>query len=282
MNIDTFIILKGGSCSQIERLTTKKGKWKSIHFPALFFLIKHPSKGYLLMDTGYASHFLHETKKFPYSFYAKTTPLSFSKEESALEQLGKLGIQPTDIQYVFISHFHADHIAGLRDFSSATFICSKKAYNFLLDKKGIFALKHAFIPALLPKDFHERVLFIEDFPLATRIKNSSFVRFFPTIYDLFGDGTLLSVDLSGHAIGQFGLFFQHEKKDIFLIADASWDSDSVRHYTFPSKLAELILYDVTLFKNTLYAIHQFHQFSPDTLIIPSHCREIPISERTLP
>lgn len=282
MNMETFKILKGGACSQLERLTTKKGKWKNIHFPALFFLIKHPSKGYIVMDTGYASHFLNETKRFPYSFYAKTTPLHFSEEESASHQLVKMGIHPNEIRYLFISHFHGDHIAGLKDFPNATFICSKKAYDFLIDKQGISALKHAFIPGLLPENFNERVLFIEDTPFASCVKNRSFKQFFPTVYDLFGDGTLLSVDLSGHAIGQFGLFFQYEEQEVFLIADASWDSESFRHYTLPSKLAELILYDVTLFKKTLYTIHQFYQQSPDTIIIPSHCREINVSERKLP
>ena len=269
--------MTAGSCGQIEKLTNKQKPWQHIQFPAHFFLINHPKHGYVLVDTGYSTHFETHTKAFPYSLYAKTTPISFSEEQSALSQLKKLGISPDDIHTIFITHFHADHVAGLRDFPNAKFICSKKAYDFLKNKKGIPAVLKGFVPGLLPDDFKSRVSFFENLP-ETNYKQltkevEALLEFDSPIYDVFGDGSLFSVDVSGHAHGQMGLFFYDKEMPVFLVADAAWDSSAIYNLEYPSRLTALIMTNFNEFKTNLERLHAYHQTFPEVVIIPSHFRE---------
>lgn len=271
-----FRLMTSGSCGQIEKLTNKQKPLKHIQFPAHFFLLKHPKLGFILVDTGYSKHFKTYTKSFPYSLYAKTTPISFNDEESAVSQLKKRDISPNEVKYIFITHFHADHIAGLRDFPKAQFICSKKAYDFLKNKKGISAVLKGFVPGLLPEDFEERVLFIEQF--STPVISPSFIeveglkKFGSPIYDVFGDNSLFTMDVSGHAEGQMGLFFYSRKTPFLLVVDAAWDSSAIFNLQYPSILTSFIMTDFHQFKNNLTLLHKYHKQFPHVTMIPSHCR----------
>lgn len=270
-------LLTAGSCGQIEKFTNTSKPFQSIQFPAHFHLLHHPNEGYMLVDTGYSDHFYHATKKFPYSLYAKMTPIHFERKLSAKEQLARWGIHESDVKYIFLTHFHADHISGILDFPNATFICSRKAYHAIRNKKGIKALLNGFLPALLPKDFSKRVLFLEEGKVGDPDKMYQEAKtlqlFCSPIYDVLGDGSLYSVDLSGHAHGQMGLLFRYGEQLVFLIADAAWDSSAFRNLEMPSKITKLIIHDYDVFQANLERIHHYHRKHPDCLIVPSHCRE---------
>lgn len=273
-------LFQAGYCTHKAHVVLQDEKRETMKFPAIFALINHPRHGYILFDTGYAERFYEATNPFPYSIYAKVTPVFFNAGESAIDQLKDRGIMAQDISFVFISHFHADHIAGLKDFPDSQFICSKTAYDSIKNKKGIRALKAGFIPHLLPNDLMDRITFIEDCKIfeeksaCMRHEQQEFIKTYELIFDVFGDGTLLSVDLSGHATGQFGLFFKVEQQYIFLVADAVWRSRSYREKVYPKSIAKLIMSDSVQYSKNLDKLHNFHQSAPNVLIIPSHCEEV--------
>ncbi|RAL24485.1 MBL fold metallo-hydrolase [Thermoflavimicrobium daqui] len=259
----------GGACLHPEKMMLSKGKWKKRLIPALFSLIEHPVHGPILFDTGYAKYFFMETDSLPYRLYRLITPVVFSEKNSAVHQLAQAGYHAKDIRCVILSHLHADHIAGCLDFPAATFICSRAAFQSIQGKSGLAALKQAFIPNLLPSDFSTRVQFIEDTPLRQMGKDFSP---FTNGYDLFGDGTLITVMLPGHAVGQIGLFLRNLKGEmIFLAADSCWLEEQYQHYLLPNSLAYLITADVKAYKESLSKVHQLYIKHPDILIIPSHC-----------
>ncbi|WP_194287403.1 MBL fold metallo-hydrolase [Gracilibacillus oryzae] len=260
-----------GSCKQIEKITNTKKPLRSVFFPAHFSIIVHPDHGLILVDTGYAEHFDNAAKKFPYSLYKKVTPITFAQEDSAKAQLEREGFSCEDVAYIIITHFHADHIAGLKDFPNAKFICIKKAYNHIDGKSGWKALMSGFLPDLMPSDFRERVQFIDENYVPGN--NANELDRFGTIYDIFSDQSIYAVELPGHACGQIGLFFETEGQKRFLIADAAWDSDAYRYHQPASPLAGLILDSFSSFQTTLEKLHHFHKDHPDVQMIPSHCRE---------
>ncbi len=265
-------LLSTGYCTHPEFILLRGGQRKSVPIPALVGLIQHPRLGPILFDTGYAPRFFTETRRLPYSLYAKITPVHLRPAETAKQQLDNLGIAAADVRYIIISHFHADHIAGLPDFPNATFIYFDSAYRAVRHRRGLKALRAGFLPGLLPPNFEQRSRPVD--PQAA-VPLSPEYRPFERGVALLGDENLLAAPLPGHAHGQMGLFLPTENLGpVLLAADACWHSRAYRQLVWPHPLANLVLADPQAYRQTLRRLHQLHRHNPNILIIPSHCREI--------
>ncbi|MCB1134911.1 MAG: MBL fold metallo-hydrolase, partial [Chlamydiia bacterium] len=205
--------LNTGYCKALERITLRQGGWRLIRCPALVALIEHPTQGAILFDTGYASHVLNESRRFPLRLYRSITPMHFTPEQSAAAQLHRLGVG--EVSTIVLSHFHADHVGGLKDFPGARFVYLKEAYDAVHGRSGWNALRKAFIPGLIPEDFLERSDVITDATPRVALPYESF----PWGYDLLGDHSLVGVPLPGHADGQMGLWIPNsDQGPVFLVA----------------------------------------------------------------
>ena len=271
----TYKFYAAGFCTHLECITLRGSSWSPKTFPALCCLIKHPTQGYILYDTGYSDRFYQATKQWPFCLYRKITPVNLSPSEPLVEQLKNDGISPEDIRTIIISHFHADHIGGLRDFPRTKFICSQLAYDSVKGQKGMKALRKGYLAPLLPDDFEKRTSFSESF---NSLRPDVAYTPFQEAYDLFGDGQLLGVPLPGHAHGQLGLIFGvRGEKPVFLVADSCWSSIAYKQNILPSRLTALVHDNWQDYKKTLSKIHSLSQMNPMIRIVPSHCSDVALN-----
>jgi glyoxylase-like metal-dependent hydrolase (beta-lactamase superfamily II) len=259
-------VLDTGYCLAWEHHVLQGGARRRIACHSLVALLQHPQHGWLLWDSGYAPRMLDVTQRLPFALYRRATPLYLQPSLAVVAQLATLGLQAVDIRHVIISHFHADHIAGLHDFPDAHFIASHDAYADVAKRRGFNALRRAFIPDLLPLDFLSRTTLISSFagPVLPALG--------PT-YDIFGDASLQLVRLPGHARGQLGLLAQTERGPVLFAADGCWLRQSLRLRRTPSRITSLFVDDFTGVRDTIEHLSDFAQARPDVVIIPSHCPE---------
>jgi len=259
-----------GYCTHPQRMIIQDGDWSPCQFPALSFLLQHPQHGSILFDTGYTQRFFTETQKWPFWIYRKTTKVHIEHKQTLTEQLMQQNIAASTINTVIISHFHADHIGGLRDFPKASMMCSGTAYTAVKNKKGLCALKNGYLVGLMPSDFIDRCVFFETKKMIP-INN---LGGFTEGYDLFDDKSIIAVPLPGHAKGQYGLFFYDiNNKPVFLIADSCWTKEAYEELKLPYILTYLIHDSRKSYKETIYKLHHLHKNQPEVLIIPSHCHQ---------
>ena len=261
-----YHLLDTGYCLAWEHHAIQGGAHRRITFHALVALLHHPRHGWLLWDTGYAPRMLTATAHFPFSLYRRVTPLYLSPELAVVAQLQRWGLTPEDIRFIIISHFHADHIAGLRDFPTAELIALQTAYADVATRCGLSALRRAFIPALLPEDFVERARLLAPFT------GPALPALGPTC-DLFNDGSLLLVELPGHARGQIGLLANTARGSILFAADGCWLARSIYEQRPPPRMTYFFIDDPRAMHMTLHHLHDFAEARPDVVIIPSHCPE---------
>lgn len=250
-------IFEVGYCKHPEFMVIQGGGLKSIEFPAVAALIRHP-QGSLLFDTGYAAHFFVATRAFPERLYAMATPATLG--QPLLERL------PEHIQSIFVSHFHADHIAGLRDLPNVPIFCSREGYEFVVsDKISRFGkVRKGVLPALLPEDFMQRAIFIEDLPkVPLPDKLQPFTEGYLVLDELY------AIKLPGHARGHYGLFY----KDCFLVADAIWNRKTIIENRRPNFLTALVMDDIKAYYQTIDRLQALHQRSPHIHILPTHCTQ---------
>ncbi|KAG2387022.1 hypothetical protein C9374_002057 [Naegleria lovaniensis] len=284
-------ILCSGYCTHSNHITDSSiSYWNSeiIKFPSLFVLIQHSKFGNILFDTGYSSRFYKETQFMPYLLYGKLTPVFLKENESAMEILKvQFGILPQDVNYIIISHFHADHISGLRDFPNAKFVYSKEGFEYLKERKqscccrDIRCCVNGFIPNLLPDDFEKRSIQVSETQFSNHV---TIVPPFKS-FDLFGDHSLFIVDLPGHCKGHLGCYFtvsceeasnQDNKNGTFLlIGDAAWSSNAIINASPPHLVTKyLVQYDWNAYCHTLQTLHKLWKEEKNLKIIPSHCWKI--------
>ncbi|AJQ97694.1 MBL fold metallo-hydrolase [Gynuella sunshinyii] len=261
-------LLHVGHCFHPEAIITRGGSWKAQQFPAIVGLFKHPRLGHVLFDTGYAKRFLQATRPFPQRFYRWLTPMHLCDKQQLLTQLKDRGIERDDIRHIFVSHFHADHIAGLLDFPNATYICSRSGLQSMRQRTGINALIKGYLRDLMPEDFEQRVRFIEASPeYQLPVNMAPFSR----AYDIFNDGSFLAIELPGHAFGHFGLLTAIGNDSVFLIGDACWTEQTLITTSRPHPLANLVLSDKYQYYDTIDRLAQLYGYNRSIRIIPSHC-----------
>lgn len=235
-------------------------------FHTLVGLIEHPTQGMTLFDTGYAPR-LRSLPGIAARLYNRVLPAHTSEALTIASQLRGLGIDTCDVQRIVISHFHPDHVAGLRDFPQAEFIASKTAWDTIRNRTGFQALRRAVLPGLLREDFSRRLHLVESFsdpgmgPLAR-------------CHDLFGDGSIRLFELPGHAAGQMGALVQTANSREFLVADAAWTSSAIRNQVLPHVLTRTFVDDFREIQRTLQKLQQFGQQFPDVNLLPTHCPEV--------
>ncbi len=271
LNPLSFQMLQVGSCRHPECVALRGGSLRPATFPALCALIRHPTLGNWLFDTGYGEYFHAATNPFPERLYRWVTPNSLPENERLVVQLTALGLRPQDVDGVIISHFHADHIGALRDFPRATLVASHAGYAHVHGLSRFRALSQGFLPALLPADFKDRSRFIEGMPL---VELPPELQPFGHGYDILGDLSLVAVPLHGHAHEQFGLLLRREDgRTVFLSADACWSLKALRESRPPTWLAQRIFADRAGYRQTFDKLQALSQRHPSVLLIPSHCEE---------
>ncbi|MBX9402140.1 N-acyl homoserine lactonase family protein [Lysobacter sp. BMK333-48F3] len=84
------------------------------------FLIEHP-KGRLLWDTGLGDAIAAKPEGVPLPGMG----IRFTVQRTLVEQLAELKLRPADIDYVALSHLHADHSGNLGLFPKATWVLNR-------------------------------------------------------------------------------------------------------------------------------------------------------------
>lgn len=264
-------MLRVGACRHLAYMADRGARLRSVDFPALCGLIRHPTQGWVLYDTGYAAHFFHATETWPERLYRAALPVNLPPEEILLHQLAQHGIQPGDIGTVIISHYHGDHIAGLRDFPNARFLALQAdtlALQALQGHRWQATLKAQLHP-LLPSDFFARLETVNCRPVCAL---PGWMKPFTEGFDLLGDGSLVGLPLPGHSHGQLGLFLPDaDGRPAFLVADACWSMPACKAGRLPPWLTLWISADSTRYRRTYFDLQTLALREPSLSVLPSHC-----------
>jgi glyoxylase-like metal-dependent hydrolase (beta-lactamase superfamily II) len=178
-----------------------------------------------------------------------------------------MGVATDEVRTVVLSHFHPDHVGGLRDFPRARIVASAEAWRQAVGARGWRGLRRGHLPGLLPADFGSRLLPVEGLD-----GNPERHGPFSNTHDLFGDGRLRLVPLPGHATGHMGLLVQlTEDRRVLFVADACWMSAGYRRGALPSRLTRLVTDDARRLQDSLARIHSAWRDDPGLLVVPSHC-----------
>ncbi|MBP6345099.1 MAG: MBL fold metallo-hydrolase [Neisseriaceae bacterium] len=229
-----------GHCTHAACMAVRGAGLQSCAFPAKTYLLS-ANQRHWLWDTGYAQHFMDATASGLFALYRRVTPVYFESSQAIVSQLRQRGIQARDLSGVILSHFHGDHIAGLKDFPDVPLIASGQGWAQTQYLRGWRALQKGFVPELMPSDAAQRLWPMESGEVVALPPE---LYPFTTGYAVPGSNKeLILVDLPGHAAGHIGAFVCTDDGWHLLAADAAWDVANFREGRLPSPLTRLIMAD---------------------------------------
>jgi N-acyl homoserine lactone hydrolase len=200
------------------------------------YLVKH-GNDYLVWDAG--------NPAATGGTAAPTAP-----KTSLVEQLAQLHLNPSQITFVGISHYHGDHIGQVASFPQATLLIGKGDWEALNETKPN--------PGVNPANF------------AHWITGGGKVEALPGDKDVFGDGTVILLNTPGHTPGHHSLLVKlKDKGNVLITGDLAhfrenYDGNGVP--TFNTSRAE-----------TLASLDRFKQLAKNlnaTVIIQHDARDI--------
>ncbi len=170
------------------------------------------------------------------------------------ESLRRSGIDASAIDFALPTHLHWDHIAGLLDLPGTPLRLHRPEHRWAME--GPVAPVGGVRPAVRAR------------PLDLYDLDGPPVLAFARSHDLFGDGAVVLVDLSGHTPGSVGVLLRTDRGPVLLAGDAVWhnlQTEELRQKSgYPGVLADT---DRT---ETWRTVHRLHAIRDAVRIIPSH------------
>jgi glyoxylase-like metal-dependent hydrolase (beta-lactamase superfamily II) len=242
--------LNGGYCSQVLAFVDGRSL-RVARFHAVFLAVLHPSRGWIVVDTGYGGRFARAASRWPYLLYRYATPAVMNG--TAAEALARAGIDANEVGHVVITHFHADHIGGLADFPTARVHFHGDALGEMVRLKPLAQTRAAFLPDLMPAGLAER---------AAPVRAASFAvqgNFPLPTHDLFGDGLIRLVDLPGHAPGHVGVLLGGGPEPLLYASDAYWMHDQVDGRLDVTRVALSMQWNPADYRRTIGQLRSLHR-----------------------
>jgi N-acyl homoserine lactone hydrolase len=176
-----------------------EGKPKAL--TASCYLVRHGDQ-YLLWDTGVDGGLVGK----PSSEWVFTISL----KERVVDQLARIGIKPAQINYVGVSHYHDDHTGQAVDFPGATLLMGPGDWEVV---KGRPETAKRFTPWISGGGKVEAV---------ARDK------------DVFGDKSVVMLDMPGHTPGHKALLVRLKSGAVLLSGDLYHATEQVANRGVPS------------------------------------------------
>lgn len=245
---------------------------KTVRFPILSVLIER-DHDLVLFDTGIGTRIEEEMRPSIYwgnlFFHRWVMRTRFDPRRDALvHQLPRLGFHPSDVKHVILSHLHWDHAGGMRDFPQAHFIVGRKEWLFASQLEGKQLFKNAFIK----EQFWAAGLDIEliDTDPCKPFKN------FPASCDIFGDGSMVLVDLPGHTPGLMGLYLTLPSgRRFFFSADTFYFPESLEQRRPKSGIMRALVSEGPQAQTSITQVYALIYSDPGLEIVGSHDHRLP-------
>ncbi|WP_442286590.1 N-acyl homoserine lactonase family protein [Variovorax sp. M-6] len=192
-----------GVAGDISRWSPGVNVGKSMPFAGSCYLIKH-AQGWMLWDTGVSDAVAAMPEGLRPS---DPRAITWRLPKTLAAQIDELGLKPSDIKYVALSHSHVDHIGNVGMFPNAMLLVQKAEYES---------------PTGSP----------------LRSRPSDTVTTLEGDRDVFGDGSVVIISSPGHTVGHQSLLVKLPRTGAVLLSgDAAhfkdnWDNGRVPSINF--------------------------------------------------
>jgi N-acyl homoserine lactone hydrolase len=225
--------------------------------PVPAFLVRHPSAGAILVDTGLHPSIATDGKENFGGLSNRFGKPSLEPGEDVPAQLRARGLDPNEIPVVVMTHLHIDHTSAISEFPNSTFVVSEPEWVEATSGSG--AVMKGYRRQHIDFAFEYRTV---SFDRANIDSYASFGRSF----DLFGDGSVRLAFTPGHSPGHMSVVCRLGQSDFVIGGDAMYLHDQLLGRAALPPRPD----DAHNFRRSLQELKLFRSQFPDAVITPGH------------
>jgi N-acyl homoserine lactone hydrolase len=252
-----MMVSPGGRFLTLKLMRALFGKREPNVIPVPAFLVRHPSAGVVLVDTGLHPSIATDGKENFGGLANRIGKPTLKAGEDAPAQLRKRGLDPGEVPVVVMTHMHSDHTSAISEFSKSTFVVSEAEWEAAAT--GPRPTLNGYRRSHFDYAFDFRTV---DFDRAGNDSYASFGRTF----DLFGDNSIHLASTPGHSAGHMSVIARLKERDFVIGGDAMYMAAQLGgEMPLPPRP-----YDAHNFRRSLSELRLFHSQFPDVTITPGH------------
>jgi N-acyl homoserine lactone hydrolase len=225
--------------------------------PCPAFLVRHPSAGAILVDTGLHPSIAADGAENFGKLAARFAKPSLDAGADVPAQLRKRGLDPGEIPVVVMTHMHIDHTSAISEFPNSTFVLSEVEWEAAT--AGPKPLLNGYRRAHFDYAFDYRTV---DFDRGGIDSYASFGRTF----DLFGDGSIRLAYTPGHSAGHMSLVCHLAERDFVIGGDAVYMDGQLDGSDPPPPRP----FDAHNYRRSLQELKLFKREYPGAIVTPGH------------
>jgi len=255
-----FFERAGGRIESLRMLGlgAPRSAWWWVPCPA--FLIRHPSAGNLVVDTGF-----HPSVSARPSENLGRLTASFGHPRlepggDVPARLRARGVDPKSIPVVVMTHLHFDHTSAISEFPGSTFIVSEPEWVAATTDRRPFL--RGYRPAHFDFAFDYRTVGYGGELI------SSYAGFGRT-FDLFGDGSIRLAFTPGHSAGHQCVIARLRDRDFVIAGDLVYNLRQLDDAPEPPRPV-----DRHNWRRSKRELRLYRTQFPQAVIVPSHDQEL--------
>jgi N-acyl homoserine lactone hydrolase len=248
---------QGGSFKtlRLARAISSSKAAETVPVPA--FLIRHPSVGPILVDTGLHPSIASGGSENFGGLANRFGRPSLKPGEDVSSQLRAKGVEPRAIPVVVMTHLHLDHSSAISEFPDSTFVVSAAEWQDAAH--GSKPSLNGYRRAHFDLAFEYRTV---DFDGDAIGSYASFGRTF----DLFGDGSVRLAFTPGHSAGHCSVICRLGADDFVIGGDAVYMQGQLAG----SEPLAPRPFDAHNLRRSVQELRLFHSQFPSAVITPGH------------
>lgn len=247
----------GGRMERLKLLRALLSGQPATVVPVPAFLIRHPSAGAILVDTGLHPSIATDGKENFGSLAARFGRPALEPGEDVPAQLRARGLDPGEIPIVLMTHLHLDHSSAISEFPNSTFVVSEVEWRqATLGSKPLY---NGYRRTHFDYAFDYRTV---DFDRGGIDSYASFARCF----DLLGDGSVRLAYTPGHSAGHMSVIAHLTERDFVIGGDAVYTAAQLEG---SAPLAPLP-FDAHNYRRSIQELKLFRREYPDAIVTPGH------------
>jgi N-acyl homoserine lactone hydrolase len=257
---EAMMVSPGGRFVTLKLARALIGAAPSNLVPVPAFLVRHPSAGPILVDTGLHPSIATDGKENFGGLPNRLGKPTLEPGEDVPSQLRKRGLDPAEIPFVVMTHLHIDHTSAVSEFPHSTFVVSEPEWQAAA--VGPRPLLNGYRRPHLDYAFDYRTI---DFDRGGIDSYASFGRTF----DLLGDGSIHLAFTPGHSAGHMSVICRLKRNDFVIGGDAMYVAGQLSGDTpMPPRP-----FDAHNLRRSLQELRLFRRQFPDAVITPGRDRD---------